>query len=260
MLNFFAKKLFRLIPSESSLILRASQRYVDRYFGDNNADPSKNGEEHFLRLELQKFAKHKGIVFDVGSNIGEWSKYCLSVTTNLDIHLFEPSKITYDMLQKSNWPDSVSLNNFGLGERKENINLNIAGNGSGMNSIHMRQGVKGVAMETVEAIEINTLDAYCADKDIKFINLLKVDVEGHELAVFKGSYQMLSEKRIECIQFEYGGCNLDAHVYLLDIWNYLIPFGFKFYKIYPSGPRVIESYDQSMETFKYSNYLAIQRK
>ena len=259
MLKLLANKIFNAIPAESSLLLRFALRYVDRYNGDNNSDPSTNGEEYFLRSELRKYSP-RGVVFDVGANVGEWTKYCLSVVPNLNMHTFEPSKITFKKLKSNTWPTCVYLNNCGLGERKEQLNLNIAGDGSGMNSIHKRHGVKGVVMETTEVIDIRTLDSYCEEKRIDRINLLKVDVEGHELAVFKGAQKMLSEKRIDCIQFEYGGCNLDARVYLLDIWEHLARFGFDFYKIYPTELKLIKDYDQSKETFRYSNYLAVFRE
>jgi hypothetical protein len=68
---------------------------------------------------------------------------------------------------------------------------------------------------------------------------------------------MLKNGSIRVIQFEYGGCNLDARVYLGDIWDFLEPHGFRFSKLYPEGPRQIEKYQQSLETFKYSNWIAI---
>jgi FkbM family methyltransferase len=257
MLKTVLKKLFYLIPAQSQLLLRASQRYVDNYFGDNNSDPSQNGEELYLQSELRKYSGREGIIFDVGANIGEWSSYCLGVEPTLKMHLFEPSKITFNKLNIKKWPPNIHLNNFGLGERNEKLGLNIAGDGSGMNSLHIRQGVKGFKIKSTENVDICTLDGYCDEKSILHIHLLKVDVEGHELAVFKGAQKMLREKRISCIQFEYGGCNLDARIYLLDIWNYLSPLGYEFYKLYQQGPRKISKYDQSMENFKYSNWLAV---
>lgn len=259
MFRILSLKLFNLIPAESFLLLRAAQRYVDRFNGDNNSDSSSNGEHRFLRNELRKYGE-SGVVFDVGANVGEWTKYCLNVAPNLNMHLFEPSKFTFKKLQSNIWSISVHLNNFGLGERKGQLNLNIAGDASGMNSIHRRQGVKGVEIETVEIIDIQTLDAYCDENSIAHINLLKVDVEGHELEVFKGAKKMLSEKRISCIQFEYGGCNLDARVYLLDIWDYLTAFGYKIGKIYPDKIKYLSNYDQTFETFRYSNYIALLDK
>jgi len=98
----------------------------------------------------------------------------------------------------------------------------------------MSRELKDVEMQSVVAIDIQTLSSSCEENNITHINLLKVDFEEHELAIFKGAQKMLREKRIGCIQFEYGGCNLDASAYLLDLWNYLKPFGFTFYKIYPT--------------------------
>lgn len=258
MLKTLGRHIFDMIPADSSLLLRFSQRYIDRYFSDNNSDPSTNGEEQLLRSILPEICKRgKGVVFDVGANVGDWSKYCLGLTPSLNIHLFEPSKATFEKLQRNYWPPNAVLNNFGLGERIEQINLNIAADGSGMNSVYMRHGLKDVTMDSVERIETRTLDDYCKEHRITNIDLLKIDVEGHELAILKGAARMLKEKRIQNIQFEYGGCNLDARVYLLDIWNFLTYLDFQIWKLYPSGPRRVKQYDQSMETFKYSNWLAI---
>lgn len=256
MIKLMAKKLFNIIPAESQLLLRAAQRYIDRFNGDNNSDPSTNGEEQFLRTELRKLSMG-GVVFDVGANVGDWTKYCLSIEPSLHIHLFEPSKPTFKKLASNSWPPNIKLNNCGLGEKNELLNLNIVDAASGMNSIHKRHGVKSAEVILAEAIQIQTLDAYCEANNITHIDLLKVDVEGHELAVFRGAQQMLGAGKINIIQFEYGGCNLDARVYLLDIWEYLASFGFSFYKIYPTGPRLIKDYTQSLETFRYSNWLAV---
>lgn len=175
------------------------------------------------------------------------------------MHLFEPSAFTFKKLQSSEWPTAVKLNNLGLGERKEQLLLNIAGDGAGMNSIHQRHGVKGVEMEagmSTEAIQIQTLDAYCEENGIVHINFLKIDVEGHEMAVFKGASNMLSNQKIDLIQFEYGGCNLDARVYLLDIWNLLQSYGYVIGKIYPNSIEMLDKYQQNLETFRYANFIA----
>ena len=107
-----------------------------------------------------------------------------------------------------------------------------------------------------EKINIATFDIYCEKNTIQRVDFIKVDVEGHELAVFSGMKRMLSEKQVQLIQFEYGGCNLDARVHLVDIWEYLAEFGFQFYKIFPDGLKAIHSYNTRLEIFKYSNWVA----
>lgn len=245
---------FDRIPPDNPLLFKIAQRYVDRHNGENNSNSTTNGEEKILKEILPKLAR--GVVFDVGANVGNWSDFALSVEPSLKLHLFEPSKVTYEQCKKKNWPRSIKISNIGLGECNETLQLNIVSAAGGMNSIHKRHGVDSAVATSIETIKISTLDDYCESNNITHIDFLKVDVEGHELAVFKGSRKMLEKGAIEMIQFEYGGCNLDARVYLLDIWLLLTQYGFKINKIYPDGPRHIKSYTQTLENFKYANYLA----
>lgn len=259
MFRRLAKTLFKLIPAESELLYTAAIRYVNRYRSDNNSDSVTNGEERLLRKVLPALGK-RGVIFDVGAHVGNWSKYCLSVESNLELHLFEPSKNTFEKLSENSWPASAHLNNYGLGDKNELLELNIVDSASGMNSLHKRHGVINAAVRAVEQIKITTLDEYCEKNGIHKIDFLKVDVEGHELAVFRGAKRMLERSAIDLIQFEYGGCNLDARVYLLDIWKYLASNGYHIAKIFPDSIRYLSEYEQSLETFQYSNYIASLRK
>jgi FkbM family methyltransferase len=253
-LKKIALNAFDRIPADNSLLLKIAQRYVDRHNGENNSNLSTNGEENILRQVLPKLVGC--VVFDVGANVGNWSDFALSVEPSLKLHLFEPSKVSYEQCLKKNWLPSVQINNIGLGECNETLQLNIVTAAGGMNSIHKRHGVESAVATSTESIKISTLDEYCENNNIIHIDFMKVDVEGHELAVFKGSRKMLEKGAIEMIQFEYGGCNLDARVYLLDIWSLLTQYGFKINKIYPDGPRHMKVYAQTLENFQYANYLA----
>ncbi|MEP7115198.1 MAG: FkbM family methyltransferase [Ilumatobacteraceae bacterium] len=197
-----------------------------------------------------------GVVFDVGANVGHWASFALSVQPSLNMHLFEPSLTTYERCSQKIWPPRVWLNHMGLGERKETLQLNIVSPAAGTNSLYQRRGVEGAEASAKECVHITTLDEYCEEHDIDHIHFMKVDVEGHELAVFLGAMRMLKGRRIDRIQFEYGGCNLDARVHLLDIWEILTQNGLQIAKIFPDGPRPISAYSQALENFRYSNYFA----
>lgn len=249
------RRLFNFLPAYSRDLFEFCVRYVDRFNGDNNSDPTTNGEYLFLRNVLRKL--ETDVVFDVGANVGDWALYALSINPNINIHCFEPSKATYVKLLEKGWPPNVRANNFGFGEVEGDLELNVVGEGSGLNSIYPRRGMAGAEAVKTEKIKIATIDSYCVKNRISQIDLVKVDVEGHELSVFKGRNLMLEGGHVRVIQFEYGGCNLDARIHLVDIWDFLAPYGFKFYKLFPEGPRYIEKYQQSLETFKYSNWVAI---
>lgn len=254
-LKLLVRWIFRQIPPSNLMLEHFCRRYLDRFNGDNDSDPSLNGEEFLLRAELPKIKG--GVVFDVGANIGDWARYVLQVESSIQLHCFEPSHTTFRRLADSHWPRHVHLNNCGLGDTAGQLELNIVDPASGLNSIYVRRGVESARGKSKETISITTVDAYCGENGIDHIDFFKVDVEGHELAVFKGMSRMLAERRVQLIQFEYGGCNLDSRAFLVDIWEYLEQFGFKFFKIFPEGPRSISNYSQELETFKYSNWLAV---
>lgn len=69
---------------------------------------------------------------------------------------------------------------------------------------------------------------------------------------------MLGGDRIQRIQFEYGGTYIDARILLKDIFDLLVPLGFKIHKIYPKALRPVERYDQRLETFQYQNLVALK--
>ena len=105
---------------------------------------------------------------------------------------------------------------------------------------------------------MDTLDDYCGREDIGQIDLVKIDVEGHELSVLKGSTRMLSQGRIKRIQFEYGGTFIDARILLKDMFEFLTPYNLLLYKIYPEEIKFVERYDQRLESFQYQNWVAIK--
>ena len=63
-------------------------------------------------------------------------------------------------------------------------------------------------------IQLDTLDSYVHNTKINSIDLLKIDVEGHELKVLEGAKNSLSKNIIKCIQFEYGGSFLNSNTKL----------------------------------------------
>lgn len=248
----YGRIILNLLPRYSKSLNDLCSRYVDRYNGDNNSDSETNGEYAFLRKVLPAIGE--GVVFDVGANVGNWASFALLVNKSLHLHCFEPCKSTFGVLSATYWPPSIRLNNFGFSESVGVAELNIF-NSTGLNSLYTRRGVEHAVGGRREQISLSTVDNYCQGNNIQTIDLLKVDVEGHELSVFKGMSRMLSAGKVKRIQFEYGGCNLDAKIYLADIWDFLSAYQLKFYKLFPGGPRPVIKYQQKLETFVYSNWV-----
>ncbi len=246
-------RLVELLPLNPRFY-RASKHYVDRYNGENNDNIRTNGEQRFLRSVLPQCLT----VFDVGANVGDWTTMALAINPSLQIHCFEPSIVTFQLLQAR---VKAVCNNFGLGSAPGEGTLWTFADGAGINSLYRRQGLQdgwGLAeQQQVETVRLDTLDAYCQRIGVQMIDLMKVDVEGHELEVFKGAVGMLSQRKIRRIQFEYGGCNIDSRVFLKDLFGFLASYKYSLHKVYPGELRRVPRYVQRLENFQYQNWVAL---
>lgn len=56
-------------------------------------------------------------------------------------------------------------------------------------------------LKTVDRIKVpcRTLDSFCSENSIRYFDLLKIDVQGGELEVLKGSKMSLSNKNVGMI-------------------------------------------------------------
>jgi FkbM family methyltransferase len=131
----------------------------------------------------------------------------------------------------------VRVNNFALSNASGNASLFKVSGNSGLNSLTKRRlDHFDVQMNDIEEIRTITLDEYVSENNINNIDLLKIDVEGHELDVLNGASGCLKDSRIRCIQFEFGGCNIDTRVFFQDFWYLLVEkYSFSLYRITPLG-------------------------
>jgi len=247
-------QLLDLLP-RNAFLYRVCRRYVDRYNSENNGDFHTNGELWLMQTILPQCAT----VFDVGANLGDWTDLALEINPRLQVHCFEPSIATFQHLQAR--MGRAICNNFGLSSTPGEMTLWVFEDDAGINSLYKRQGLEdgyGLAeQERGETVRLDTLDAYCQRVGVQEIDLMKVDVEGHELEVLKGATGMLSQGKIKRIQFEYGGCNIDSRVLLKDLFEFLLPHGYAFYKVFPHELRFVLRYDQRLENFQYQNWIVM---
>ena len=103
------------------------------------------------------------------------------------------------------------------------------------------------------------MDIFCQQYTIDSIDFLKLDGEGHELAVLKGGKQMFEEGRVGMVQFEVGGCNLDSKSFFREYY-YFFSKDYDLYRILSDGLRPIRSYSERLEVFLSANYLAIRKR
>ena len=90
-------------------------------------------------------------------------------------------------------------------------------------------------LKEFEKIEVktNTIDNFCKKKNIKYIDLLKIDSEGHEEYVLKGCKDLLKKKKVNVIYVEILAQKKKFSLKRKKILSFLNNFGFKLIKEYP---------------------------
>ena len=184
-----------------------------------NIDVKK--KEDFINKTYEKYFNNnkKLIIFDVGMHKGESLIRFNNVfkKKRLIFHSFEPLKNNIDITKKkfSRFKHKIVYNQIGLGEKNsskiffENIKSNTS------SFIKVNSNSKWVKVRSKENrvtvnnfikkkhfLEIKSLDSYLIGLNIKKINILKIDTQGYEYEVLKGSIKSLKNKLFEFIELE----------------------------------------------------------
>jgi FkbM family methyltransferase len=239
----------------------ASKRFLDAYYNENESDMRINGEADFLARNKNALR----VVFDVGANVGEWTKHVLALNPHAEVHCFEPGDLAFRELRAAHFPQNVHLNNVAVGSKCETRTLHVFDNNTGTahsarevnTSLYGRTLVTRTnpGKETLRSVSVDTIDHYCHAHRIPNIDLVKIDVEAGEVDVLRGAAEMLRAGKISMIYFEYNDCWIDARIFLKDVFELIEPYHCRVYAMYPNKLRAVPKYDYRLDNFKYRNYV-----
>lgn len=242
--------------SSNYYFYKIAKKIVSYHNNDNNADIATNGEGNFLEKHIKEF----DIIFDVGANIGDWSAVANKLNGDAKIYAFEPFKGSFDVLKNRKFTNgNVYSNLSALSDKVGDFELFYNKNQSSLNSFYKRD-IDNCDFTDKVIVEVNTVDNFCLTHGIESIDFLKIDVEGNEFKTILGAEKMVTGQKIKTIQFEYGGTYIGSRTLLKDIFNFFKDKNYSIYKIYSNNIRKIEKYNEELETFQYSNFLAILNK
>ena len=170
------------------------------------------------------------IIFDVGAHKGETCKRFALSYPDAAIHSFEPVSANFSVLtdRASAYPH-ITCHPLACGAQSERVDILLQSD----SQTHSLRHLAGDSTDRVETIQVITLDEFCATRDIPRIDLLKIDTEGHELAVLAGAHGMLSRGAIGPIFLEASLADDDHdHTALADATACLRPYGYHLAALY----------------------------
>lgn len=142
-----------------------------------------------------------GVAFDAGAHIGIWSLLAARRVPSAQIHAFEPVPQQGQRLRahaEANGIANITLNRCAAGAENGSTSFYAA--------YDVNTGTSSMVRRRNDHVEIHvgvvTLDSYIAERGIARVDVMKVDVEGAEILVFRGARELLSSENAPAIFFE----------------------------------------------------------
>jgi FkbM family methyltransferase len=215
-------------------------------------------EVKVVRALLKRAPK---LAIDIGGNIGDYTAELRRSLPEVDVHVFEPSAKNVSILKERFFHDkSVTILPLAVSDATTHATLFADKSGSGLASLTKRKlDHFKIDFSFQEAVRTLRFEEYwIAQLGRGQVDVVKIDIEGHELAALQGFGDALCATG--AIQFEFGGCNIDTRTYFQDFWYFFTDRGFDIYRIAPIGAERINRYRESDECFVTTNYVAVNNK
>ncbi|MCU5109609.1 FkbM family methyltransferase [Bacillus cereus] len=161
---------------KDSTIIRVMDDYIGRIIHSNQDYYEKELLEYF-----KEYMPTNGIVYDIGSNIGNHTLYFYRNLNPKKIYSFEPAKELFALLDfntKVNQFKNIELFNYAVGKEIGEANLNYN---------YKNTGASNISPDGHELVKIINLDKLKIEKP----DFVKIDVEGFEYNVIQGMQKIL---------------------------------------------------------------------
>jgi len=173
------------------------------------------------------------VIFDVGANVGQSIGTFRKYFDRSVIHSFEPGRATFEELRRrTEGVSNLQLNNTALGAHRGSGVL-IENERTDMSSL-LEPGIDCWGeIQRRYAVEVDTVDDYCASRGIAGIDILKSDTQGFDLEVLKGAEGMLRKNAVRLIYMEINFAQMYEGLPRFDeIYGFLADRGFHLVAFY----------------------------
>jgi FkbM family methyltransferase len=251
-INFkdFLYRSLKLLGIDKSVMLKFDvPKYGYRVYCPINKEDFAIMSRHEDEIIDHFNTKQGDIVVDVGAHMGKYTIIASKrVGANGKVIAIEAHPGNYEMLNhniKLNGLTNVIPLNYAVYSKESKIKLYMPDEESGytmhhsvmFNYLSSKYPLQGKDNEKFIEVNANTLDNLLQKNGISQVNWIKIDVEGAEFEVLKGSANILSTSKDITLLIEIHNPGDTNHY--KQIIDFLKPYNFKieFEKIYESGER-----------------------
>jgi len=134
-------------------------------------------------------------VLDVGANIGVMSLLAArAVGETGSVHAFEPGPTIVTTLQRNvaanGFAARIRVHAVAVGATPGTIDIHVAPTGDALASIYAEAAESGGGTSVATAVRLTSLDVWGAEHRWPRVDLIKIDVEGAEIAVLEGMREL----------------------------------------------------------------------
>ena len=195
--NLFRKKYVRSTNKYGVDLLLDPREYLEKEILSNGYYE----EEVIQQLIDSSKQFEKPIVWDIGANVGLHGLSLKKAVPSTNIFCFEPYHINFTKLKNNQAlnPDlHLHFFNFGLTENPKVNQIYLTDTNLGRTSFMELSHTEDSCISTLSC----NGDFLVENGYVPYPNIIKIDVEGLELSVFKGCHKILSNPQLQSIVFE----------------------------------------------------------
>lgn len=128
---------------------------------------------------LENYINENSIILDLGSNKGEFSKEIVK-KHDCKAYGIEANPNIIRNIES----DKIQIHNIAISNKNGKISINIPKDGDASTTFH----------EKSDSVEVDciTIERFMEKKDIEILDLLKIDIEGEEIKLIRGSIDTLT--------------------------------------------------------------------
>ena len=193
-------------------------------------------DKNFDYIIQKEIKKPNALFFDIGAGQAESINRFKRILPNCTIHSFEPVKqrinIINEWLKTFPHNNNITLNHNAIGEKIEEKTFNVNAKTKASSFLKLNQkNVKDFIKEQV-IVKVNTVDNYVKENNINYIDYLKIDTQGFEEEVLKGSIETLKSGKAKYIEVEIILSDYyEKTTNFYDMEKILLPFNYGLYHI-----------------------------